>query len=90
LSGRDEIVELWGKILVWRDEIVSGGTQRTASPTESTEYTKSTKPTSAAIPRIVHGLKVAMTKEIGFSIWQRSYYDLSSEMKGSMRRFYDI
>lgn len=41
------------------------GTLRTASPT----------PASAIIPRIVHGLKVVTTKQIGHPIWQRSYHD---------------
>jgi GNAT superfamily N-acetyltransferase/REP element-mobilizing transposase RayT len=39
------------------------GTQRTASPTK------------AVIPRIVHGLKSVVTKQIGYSIWQRSYHE---------------
>ena len=28
-----------------------------------------------AIPQIVHGMKEAITKTIGFSIWQKSYHD---------------
>ena len=32
-------------------------------------------PTKAVIPRIVHGMKSVTTKKIGYSIWQRSYYD---------------
>jgi len=39
------------------------GTQRTASPTK------------AVIPRIVHGMKSVVTKQIGYSIWQRSYHE---------------
>ena len=36
------------------------GTLRTASPT---------------IPRVIHGLKVVTTKQIGYIIWQRGYHD---------------
>ena len=39
------------------------GTQRTASPTK------------AMIPRIVHGMKCVVTKQIGYSVWHRSYHD---------------
>ena len=44
-------------------EPLESGTQRTASPTKAT------------IPRIVHGMKSVVTKQIGYSIWQRSYHE---------------
>jgi len=42
---------------------LKGGTQRTASPTK------------AIVPRIVHGMKFVVTKQIGYAIWQRSYHE---------------
>ena len=33
------------------------------------------RPTNAVIPRIVRSYKTMVTKEIGFSLWQASYYD---------------
>ena len=42
---------------------LKGGTQRTASPTK------------AVVPRIVHGMKSVVTKQIGYSIWHRSYHE---------------
>lgn len=35
----------------------------------------SPSPTNAIIPKIVSALKRFTNKEIGFDIWQRSYYD---------------
>jgi len=32
-------------------------------------------PVNAIIPQIVSGLKRLINREIGFNIWQRSYYD---------------
>ena len=32
-------------------------------------------PTSSAVSNTVRSLKILTTKEIGYSIWQRSYYD---------------
>lgn len=55
-------------LVVIQDEI--DGTQRTASPTGNVS-----SPTKATIPRIVHGLKAAVTRETGVSIWQRSYHE---------------
>jgi len=51
-----------------RNNVNSGGTLRTASPTAVSSK-------SAAIPRIIHGLKAVTTKQIGHAIWQRSYHD---------------
>lgn len=38
------------------------GTMRASSPTQS-------------IPQLIKSFKTLITKEIGFSVWQRSYYD---------------
>ena len=66
-----------------RNSVNSGGTLRTASPTTAsptTAFPTTAFPTavsskSAAIPRIIHGLKAVTTKQIGHAIWQRSYHD---------------
>ena len=43
--------------------IESDGTPKTASPTKS------------IVSKIINAIKGLLTKEIGFSLWQRSYYD---------------
>jgi len=52
-------------IIVLQKEL---GTLRTASPTKEC-------PTKAIIPNIVHGMKSVSSRQIGYSIWQRSYHD---------------
>ena len=32
-------------------------------------------PTNAGIPTLIRSWKILVTKEVGYSIWQRSYYD---------------
>ena len=46
----------------FEDKSVNGGTPRAAFPTKS-------------ISQIINGLKAISTKQIGFSIWQKSFHD---------------
>ena len=46
----------------YEDNTVTGGTPRAAFPTKS-------------VSQIVNGLKSISTKQIGFSIWQKSFHD---------------
>ena len=39
------------------------------------ERTGTAHPSKAMIPNIVHGIKSATTRQIGVSIWQRSYHE---------------
>lgn len=42
-----------------------------------------------AIPQIVHGMKEAITKTIGFSIWQKSYHDHIIRNDADYRRIWE-
>jgi len=42
---------------------------------ECCESMRASTPTAAIIPGIIRSLKILVTKECGFSIWQRSYHD---------------
>ncbi len=46
----------------YEDDTVTGGTPRAAFPTKS-------------VSQIINGLKSISTKQIGFSIWQKSFHD---------------
>ena len=71
-------------LIVLNDEVHDSkvyncGAQRTAPPTKPpAPFTKASPTkanTKAVIPRIVHGMKAMTTKQLGYSIWQRSYHD---------------
>ena len=42
----------------------------------------------AMVPRIVHGMKTVVTKQIGYSIWQRSYHDHIIRNEADYRRIW--
>ena len=47
----------------------------TVKHTESDGAMWTSRPTNATIPAMVRSFKTMITKEIGFSIWQKSYHD---------------
>lgn len=53
-----------------------GGRPRAASPTKS-------------VTQIINGLKAISTKQIGFSIWQRSFYDHIIRNEEDLRQVYE-
>ena len=65
-------------IIIVIDKPISGRPQ--VSPTDAT----------VAIPRIIQQFKGVVTKKIGYSIWQRSYYDViirNKEMLKAIREY---
>jgi REP element-mobilizing transposase RayT len=58
--------------LVEREEIIEvpSGSEETANGTP-----RAASPTKAIIPKMINALKGLTSKEAGFSLWQRSYYD---------------
>ena len=44
---------------------------------------------SSTIPGILHGMKEAVTKSIGFSIWQKSYHDHIIRSEADYRRIWE-
>jgi len=49
---------------------------------------KTSCPTNAAIPSVIRSFKSLVTKEIGFSLWQTSYYDHIIRSKADYRRIW--
>lgn len=62
-------------IFVSDDENISGGTLRAASTTRS-------------VSQIINALKTISTKQIGFSLWQRSFHDHIIRSEAEFRRIW--
>ena len=54
---------------------ISPGNNDAISKRETDGTSRAPSPTNAVIPQIVSGIKRLTNREIGFNIWQRSYYD---------------